>query len=51
MMLADSGDTTKAEEILNQMQTDATYPNELPDIDSYTALMNAYIEEQQSLTQ
>jgi len=49
IMFAESGDTTKAEEILNQMQTDATSPNELPDIDSYTALMDAYIEEQQRL--
>ena len=38
-----------AKKLVNQMQIDATSPNELPDIDSYTALMNAYIEEQQSL--
>ena len=50
--LADSGDITKAEQLLNQMQEDAILHNQketLPDIDSYTALMDAYIEEQNRL--
>lgn len=50
--LAESGDISKAEELLSQMQADAVSQNQkdgLPDIDSYTALMNACIEEQRRL--
>ncbi len=50
--LADSGDISKAEELLNQMQVDAVSSHRgdmLPDIESYTALMDAYIEEQRRL--
>lgn len=50
--LAESGDIAKAEELLNQMQADAISHEEkdkLPDIDSYTALMNAFIDEQRRL--
>lgn len=50
--LADTGDIAKAEELLNQIQADAISQNladKLPDIDSYTAVINALIEEQRRL--
>mmetsp|Transcript_31807 Transcript_31807/g.66856 ORF Transcript_31807/g.66856 Transcript_31807/m.66856 type:complete len:798 (-) Transcript_31807:884-3277(-) len=50
--LAESGDITKSEEMLNQMRAEAVSQNQkdgLPDVDSYTALMNAFIEEQMRL--
>ncbi|KAL9188816.1 hypothetical protein ACHAXT_007194 [Thalassiosira profunda] len=50
--LAESGDIAKAEEALHKMQSDAVSQNNaegFPDIDSYTALMNACIDEQRRL--
>jgi len=50
--LAESGDIAKTEELLNQMQADAISQNNkdgLPDVDCYTALMNACIDEQRRL--
>ncbi len=51
--LAESGDFGKAEELLNTMQADAIScqrEDMLPDVDCYTALMNAFIEEQRRLS-
>eukprot|EP00584_Thalassiosira_punctigera_P001020 CAMPEP_0172537518 /NCGR_PEP_ID=MMETSP1067-20121228/9100_1 /TAXON_ID=265564 ORGANISM="Thalassiosira punctigera, Strain Tpunct2005C2" /NCGR_SAMPLE_ID=MMETSP1067 /ASSEMBLY_ACC=CAM_ASM_000444 /LENGTH=792 /DNA_ID=CAMNT_0013322835 /DNA_START=71 /DNA_END=2449 /DNA_ORIENTATION=- len=49
---AESGDISKAEESLGLMQAGAISQNNadgLPDIDSYTALMNACIDEQRDI--
>lgn len=50
--LAELGHIAKAEELLNQMQANAASNRRselLPDIESYTAMMNAYIDEQRRL--
>ncbi|KAL7541704.1 hypothetical protein ACHAXR_013137 [Thalassiosira sp. AJA248-18] len=49
---AESGDIAKAEELLSNMQAEAVSQNNkdgFPDIDSFTALMNACIDEQMRL--
>lgn len=50
--LAELGHIAKAEELLNQMQANAASTRRselLPDIESYTAMMNAYIDDQRRL--